>query len=151
MSRATRFYGLSDPQRIPGTYGGNQDGFIIKFNIVGNQLFSTYLGGTACDSITGIAVDPIDNVYITGSIGTAGVGCAAAGATPRSFVSKFTPNLGAQTYSTILGTPGSTGGRSSGNGITVDSTGNAYITGTVMSQTIPLVNPFLSTLRQCCW
>ncbi len=54
-------------------YGGNPlfnlgDAFITKINPSGNQiLYSTYLGGSANEAASGIAIDSAGNAYITGS------------------------------------------------------------------------------------
>jgi hypothetical protein len=46
---------------------GGKDGFVAKLNSAGTALvYSTYLGGSAGDSGSGIAVDAGDNTYITG-------------------------------------------------------------------------------------
>jgi Beta-propeller repeat/Abnormal spindle-like microcephaly-assoc'd, ASPM-SPD-2-Hydin len=49
-------------------------------------------------------------------------------------------------YSTYLGGSGSNGYGDRGNGIAVDSTGNAYVTGRTGSTDFPTVNPFQSKL-----
>jgi hypothetical protein len=50
----------------PNLAGGN-DGFVTKLNSTGRALvYSTYLGGRAGDSGSGIAVDAGDNAYVTG-------------------------------------------------------------------------------------
>ncbi len=49
-------------------YGGDlADGFVTKFSPDGGQiLYSTYLGGSGNDGVTGIAVDTTGNAYVTG-------------------------------------------------------------------------------------
>jgi hypothetical protein len=43
------------------------DAFVTKLSITGNSLlYSTYLGGSGSDRASGIAVDSIGNVYVTG-------------------------------------------------------------------------------------
>lgn len=47
---------------------GQQDAFVSKFNSAGTALvYSTYLGGSGTDSATAIALDSVDNAYVTGS------------------------------------------------------------------------------------
>jgi uncharacterized protein (TIGR03437 family) len=49
------------------TYGENQDSFVTKLASAGNALvYSTYVGGSAADTGTGIAVDAAGAAYITG-------------------------------------------------------------------------------------
>ena len=100
---------------------------------------SGYLGGSEDDTANGIATDAAGNVYITGStwsidFPTAMALKATAQVDYRDvFVSKFDP-AGALVYSTYLGG----GNMEAGNGIAVDSAGNAYITGSTMSQDFPV-------------
>jgi len=50
------------------------DVFVTKLNATGTALvYSTYLGGTGSDIGHGIAVDPLDNAYVTGQTDNAGV------------------------------------------------------------------------------
>ena len=64
--------GSTDFPATPGasqtTYGGGQgDAFVSKLNPTGTALvYSTYLGGTALDTGTGIAVDTAGGAYVTG-------------------------------------------------------------------------------------
>ena len=47
--------------------GGNTDGFLTKLNATGTGLiFSTFLGGNDEDTITGIALDSVGRVHVTG-------------------------------------------------------------------------------------
>ena len=47
--------------------GGMWDGFISKFDISGNLLFSTYIGGNVLELITSISIDNQGNIVIVGS------------------------------------------------------------------------------------
>jgi len=109
--------------------------------------YSTYLGGSGGDSGTGIAVDSSGNAYVTGSTSSTDfptVNPFQATNNARygtAFVTKFNAAGSALVYSTYLG--GSNG--ASGNGIAVDSSGNAYVTGQTSSTDFPTVNPFQAT------
>jgi len=59
------------------------------------------------------------------------------------FVTKFNPSGSALVYSTYLGGTGS----DAGNGIAVDSVGEAYVTGVTSSTDFPTLNPIQSTLQ----
>jgi uncharacterized repeat protein (TIGR01451 family) len=116
--------------------------------------YSTYLGGSARDSATGVAVDEAGNVYLTGStysldFPTPGgayptpQGSLAQSGTsldgPDVFVTKFRrghwPDSSelVPVYSTYLG--GETTDLAAG--IAVDADGNAYVTGQTFSQSFP--------------
>ena len=102
--------------------------------------YSTYLGGAGNDHGLGIAVDASSNTYITGTT-TALNFPTTIGAFDTSFNGGNTPgdlfvtklNADGLVYSTYLG--GS--GIDQGNGIAVDATGSAYITGSTGSTNFP--------------
>lgn len=50
-----------------GYTGPAQDGFITKFDINGNRIWSTYYGGTNTDWCTGISLDGGGNLYVAGT------------------------------------------------------------------------------------
>jgi uncharacterized repeat protein (TIGR01451 family) len=111
------------------TYGGNYDAFITVLNPSGNALeWSTYLGGPYEDDAVGLALDPSDNVYVTGYSdysfpelhGIPGAHCAGD-VSICTWVAKFN-KAGALQYSTIFGA-------GLGLAIAADSDGSAYITG----------------------
>ncbi len=106
----------------------------------GDLLFSTYLGGSGSgDFANSIAVGgPSGNVYVTGSaaipIGPAsvpGFQTTNAGGFSDAFVAALNPAGTAYVYYTFLGGSDT----DIGNGITVDATGNAYVTGQTASST----------------
>ena len=123
---------------------GGFDIFVSKLNAEGTAfLYSTYLGGSDNDAGVDIAVDLFNNAYLTGSTlsgdfptmqpyqnNHAGSGDA--------FVLKLNPTGSALIYSTYLG--GS--GFEEGQGIAVDITGSAYLTGTTSSDNFPTANSF---------
>ena len=78
------------------TNRGRQNTFVAELNATGTALvYATYLGGSANDFGTGIAVDASENVYVTGytSSGnfpiTPGAFQTRRGAAPDAFVAKF--------------------------------------------------------------
>jgi len=139
-----------------GTYNGDSDVFVSKLSPSGNTLvYSTYLGGsddeTFWASHGGIAVDGSGNTYVTGT--TYSVDFPMENPYDDSlegwlmcdaFVSKFSPTGETLVYSTYLG--GSK--QDFGNGIVVDGSGNAYVTGDTYSVDFPVVNPYDGTLNQ---
>ena len=124
------------------------DGFVTKLHLAGPSfVYSTYLGGAGCDVAYGVAVDASANAYITGTTTSANFpilnafqSTIADSFNGDAFVTKLNMN-GALVYSTFLGGEGS----DSGNGIAVDASGNAYITGSTGSNSFPLSNPIQST------
>ena len=120
--------------------GGYDDAFVTKLNATGSALlYSTYLGGSSYDEGHGIAVDASGDAYITGFTyssnfpTTAGAFRTASRGLDDAFVSELNPAGSALLYSTYLG--GSS--YDEGDGIAVDGSGNAYITGFTYSSNFP--------------
>ena len=93
-------------------------------------IYSTYLGGTGLDFAYAIAVDRFGNTFVTGGAGSTNFPTKdATQATLKGaedvFVTKINAHGNAKVYSTFLGG----GGQDEGEGIAVDSAGNAYVTG----------------------
>ncbi len=133
---------------LQASSGGEQDAFVAKLNPGGSALiYSTYLGGSIPDSGFGIAVDSAGNAYVMGSTSSTNFPTAnplqpSAGGEQDAFVAKLNPSGSALVYSTYLGGSGG----ETGNGIAVDSTGNAYVTGNTTSTNFPTVNPLQGVL-----
>jgi hypothetical protein len=128
----------------PAFPGSHYAAFVTKFHPTGSALvYSTYLGGSAGEDGSGIAVDSSGNAYVTGSTSSTNFPTvnplqpANAGA-GDAFVTKINPTGSALIYSTYHG--GSS--VDMGNGIAVDSLGNAYVTGETFSTDFPTANPF---------
>jgi hypothetical protein len=115
------------------------DAFVTKFNPAGSALvYSTYLGGFKADQGNAIAVDSAGSAYVTGITTSSNFPVAnpiqqEEVGSGNAFVSKFNPTGSALVYSTYLGG----GGGDLGNGIAVDSAGNAYVTGYTLSSDFP--------------
>ena len=122
---------------------GNSDAFVAKVNSTGTALeYFTYLGGGDNDFGNGIGVDPLGNAYLIGS--TYSTDFRTIDSLPRdrnsdpfvnsdAFVSKLNPSGTVLIYSTYLGGTDN----DYGNGIAVDTSGNAYVTGQTSSDRFP--------------
>jgi hypothetical protein len=128
----------------PANHAGiDGNAFVAKINAAGTALvYSTYLGGSGGDQGQGIAVDGSGNAYVTGYTGstdfpTASPLQASNGGSRTSFVTKINATGLALVYSTYLGGSGG----DEGQGIAVDSAGNAYVTGSTASTNFPTNQP----------
>lgn len=120
--------------------GGTDDAFVTKLNATGTGLlYSTYLGGNDTDHGGGIAVDSSGNAYVTGYTASTSFPTTAAafqtayGGGGDSFVTKLNTAGTGLVYSTYLGGNNT----DQGDGIAVDSSGNAYVTGWTSSTDFP--------------
>jgi hypothetical protein len=121
--------------------GGNKDAFVIKLSVDGaSRVYSTYLGGDEADVGQGIVVDRNGNAYVTGStistnfpVTTAAYQTTYGGGDYDGFLTKLSADGASRVYSTYLGGAG----YDVGQGITVDSSGNAYVTGYTNSLNFP--------------
>src|SRR5208283_3545908 len=120
---------------------GGCDAFVAKLNAAGSALvYSTYLGGSRWDEGYGIAVDSSGNAYVTGytlstDFPTANPFQATNHGNMNAFVAKLNATGSDLAYSTYLGV----GRFDYGYSIAVDSSGNAYVTGSTSSTDFPAV------------
>lgn len=109
--------------------------------------YSTLLGSSGSDTAFGIAVDSQGNAYITGTTNglnfptTAG-SFKATSTNFGSFISKLNATGSALVYSTYLST---NNGSTNAKAIAVDSSGNAYVTGSTSGSDFPTVNGLKTT------
>ena len=125
--------------------------FVAELNAAGSALvYSTYLGGSYIDSGSGIAVDSLGNAYVTGATQSTDFPTVnplqaknkvTVSGNSTAFVAKLNAGGSALVYSTYLGGSGSSLGGDQGNAITVDSAGNAYVTGLTYSSNFPTLDP----------
>jgi hypothetical protein len=138
------------PTQNPVQTGGYPSGsasaaFVTKFNSSGTALaYSSFLGGSSDgDTASGIAIDSSNNAYITGqtfstsfptTTGAYQTACnSCSNGNSNAFVTVLNPAGSDYVYSTFLGGTA----LDAGDGITVDSTGAAYVVGVTTSSTFP--------------
>ena len=133
------------------TWTGSEKAFITKLNGAGTALvYSTLLGGTSTDGAESIAVDSSGDAYVTGfanstdfpiTPGAFQTNHASDSGYTDAFVTKLNSSGTALVYSTYLG-----GNHADmGYGITVDSAGDAYVTGSTASSTFPTTSGAFQT------
>ena len=124
---------------------GGSDGFVAKLNATGSSLnYSTYLGGGDSDRGYSIAVDGSGNAYVAGYTSSTDFPtqnpyqAAHAGGGLDAFVAKLSAAGSSLNYSTYLGG----GDQDQCYSITVNGSGNAYVTGVTHSTDFPTQNPY---------
>jgi len=114
------------------THNGRCDAFVAKLGPSGAHLWSTYLGGSHYDHGSGIAVDASGNALVTGDTYSSGWAIGGHDTTYNgsrdAFVIKLSTS-GTHLWSTYLGG----NGWEKGNGIAVDASGNALVSGPTWS------------------
>jgi hypothetical protein len=143
-SQSAYVAGFTTSQDFPVVFGyeyfpGDGDfapvnGFVAKLSPNGVSLvYATYLGGKSIDSISAIAVDSSLSVYVTGETLSAdfpyaGYQSTQFSGTPTAFLTKLSPQGDSLIYSTSLGLE-----TTIGTGVSVDTAGNAYVSGVYCS------------------
>jgi hypothetical protein len=119
------------------------DGFVAKLNSQGNDLiYSTYLGGSSFDEVYGVAVDGNGYAVVAGGTSSSNFPTKNPFLSDQTGDDAFVTRMGqfgdSLVYSTYFG----------GNHIdaayalTLDGSGNVYITGHTRSSDLPFVSPF---------
>jgi hypothetical protein len=146
----TESYDLPVSGAVQRTAAGGVDAFVAKLDPAGTRLiYCTYLGGSGEDRATGIAVDSNGNVYVAGWTSsadfpvTAGVVQSRHGGGRDAFVAKIDASGSRLVYSTFLGS----GGQDAATGIAIDSSGNAYLSGSTTSTGFPVYRAVQSSNR----
>jgi len=123
--------------------------FVTKFSADGRSLvYSSFLGGTANDVGTAIALDPDGRACVAGNASSPDFPITSAAfqktihGSNDAFVTKFQLSGDGLFYSTFLGGSGSDGA----NSIAVDSFGRAYVAGGTSSTNFPVLNAIQSHL-----
>jgi len=124
---------------------GYNNAFVTKLNPSGTGVvYSTYLGGSGGDGGVGIAVDTMSNAYVAGYASsstfptTPGAFQTSLAGSESAFVAKLNPTGTGLVYSTYLGSMGTNISNDFFSfGIAIDSSRNAYVTGTTFSGNFP--------------
>ncbi len=147
---------------IQASSGGSGDGFVSKLGPGGETLlYSTYVGGSGSDSVAAIAVDTKGDVLATGQTTSSNFPTEpkstsnsttttepfqdSYGGNGDAFVFEIPSAGNVLTYSSYLGGSGA----DFGQGIAVNSAGDAYVTGSTQSPDFPIptgTTPYQPTL-----
>jgi len=105
-------------------------------------LYSTYLGGSGDDEVTGIAVDSTGSVYVAGYTDSTNFPLATQGSLPAGsdhvFVSKLDPTGSTLVYTDYIGG----NAQDYGFALAVSSSNEVYVTGSTASSNFPVVNAY---------
>jgi hypothetical protein len=136
---------------------GNSDAFVVKLTPKPTDdatffifEYSSLVGGSGEEVGASMAIDATGSAYITGGTSSQDFPIAGAiqpvygGGDSDAFVAKLAPDGKTLTYSSLLGGSGTENliGRT---GISVDASGNAYVTGDTQSTDFPTRNALRAT------
>lgn len=121
--------------KASNSYSGNDDAFLVKFDSSGTALLVTYFGGSGDDVCTGLAVDDLKRVYLTGGTDSSNFPVQGSDTNNRfrrtlaggrdAYVMRLPSSASSIDYSGFIG--GSESDQA--NGIAVDASYRAYVTG----------------------
>jgi hypothetical protein len=131
---------------IQGTLkSSGSTGFVTKFSPSGSALvYSTYLGGSGSrDAALAIALDSSNDAFIAGTTNSADFPTTTGAFQPvlkgsglNAFLTEINPGGSAVSYSTFLGGSSAQGGIA--QGLALDSSGAAYLTGGTTATDFPI-------------
>lgn len=116
----------------------SDDGFVVVLNAAGNALLGgSILGGEGNDEAMGVALDPAGNIYVTGTTFSNDFPTRNAWQAqkqgPANFADGFLIKLAPLAAEIAYGTYYGGEAYDEAHGLTVDNTGQAYITGLTSS------------------
>lgn len=129
---------------------GLTDAFAVQLNAAGALVYSTYLGGTAADRATAIAVHTNGEVYVGGGtesvlFPTASAAQSVHGGGQDAFLAKFSATGSTLLYSTFLGgAEREVHGYELVNDIAVLADGSVLVAGSTCALNFPTVRPLQS-------
>lgn len=124
--------------------GGRKDAFLLKLNALFELEFSTYLGGSADDRATTLAVSADGTPFVAGCTASTNFPVAVPVQNSLSgkqnvFVTRFAPLGSTLFYSTYLG---GTNSNDCAAAIAIDSSLSAYVVGSTTSASFPTLGAF---------
>ncbi|MGH9432229.1 MAG: SBBP repeat-containing protein [Terriglobia bacterium] len=141
--------------QIPGACQGTCEGkglwlydaFVTKINPAGSAMvYCSLLGGSTSESGNGIAVDASANVYLTGSTTSTDfpqvnpIPGACQGSCGSGITNGFVTEISAAGTGMVVSSYFGGSGGDVGQGVAVDGSGDAYLTGSTFSHDFPRVN-----------
>jgi hypothetical protein len=116
---------------------GESDCYLAKYDVFGNYIYAKRIGGYGYDNGESLFIDGTGNAYITGAFSQTvdfdpgdGIANLSSTAQPDIFLAKYDPS---GNYVYAKGTSGFGFSGNQGNGITVDGSGNIYVTGSFIN------------------
>ena len=129
--------------------GGTGSAYVAKLSPDGRRLlYATLLGGRGNTLGSGLAVDKAGAAYVTGATSALDFPTTRGAyqtilkpGDTDAYVTKLSPDGRRLLYATLLGGKGTT----LGNGLALDRTGAAYVTGTTNTTSFPITRDALPT------
>jgi len=131
------------PGAFDTSWNGGYDAFVATFNVSGELVYSTFLGGGGSEWGLAVAADADGNAYVTGPTDSTDFPTTPLafdwqhrGGATDGFVAKLDPSGAALAYSTYFGGSGA----ENAVDIDVDASGNAVLAGWTTSADFPATN-----------
>ncbi len=128
--------GIATTEAYQTSLNAWQDAFLVKFDSSGARQWGTYYGGDSEDTGMDVSTDENGNIYFVGrtysynGIATPEAHQSSLGGYSDAFLAKFNSS-GLRQWGTYYGGSSS----ESGNGVSIDNSGNVYLTGDTESTT----------------
>lgn len=128
--------GNLDGITIPST-GGTYSGFISKYDLNGNKIWTKVFGVAAASHtwVQGLIFDSSGNIYINGSAETGTISGLTVTASSAGYIAKFDQNGNLLWLNSSLPSI-----RHEGTGVTIDGSGNLYLSTIVRASALHLTN-----------
>ncbi len=141
VAGSTSAPGFRTDKAVQPVYGGGlYDGFVAELDPnLNTVIFSTFLGGSQADTVTAVAVDSSNNIYVTGATNSTNFPSRVVFDEINAqspFVTKYSAD-GKVVYSSVIGVPVA----SSSYAIVVNKQGYATIGGAADGSQYAMVNP----------
>jgi hypothetical protein len=113
-------------QTLNSTGSFDSEGYLCRFDSLGNLVWAQEIGGAGQDYVRDVAVDLNDNIWITGNVdGTATLDTFTFSGSNSGVFAARLDSAGNANFAYANGISGS----NTGNGVAVDALGNAYFAG----------------------
>jgi hypothetical protein len=137
----TSSYNLRATNALWPASRGGLDGFVAKLAAGGGQLFySTYLGGTSADFVTGLAVDSLGDAYVCGYTWSPDFPSKDTISSRSADYDAFVSEIDSTGHTYVLGVFLAGSASDAANALALGPSGSIYVAGQTLSGDFPRMN-----------